>query len=185
MSAGSSALTNPPNKMAVPESSRSDSELLRNNLYINPGGTNNPLDLFEPGSHMLPFRFSSDPLWSIRPVPKEEDSKQALVFCSGALGNISPTNPMPHAGCAVIVNSDRTIQFRLEEKGPDRITHQPSAGRAHLRAVVAALSEPWESLFTSVIIATNSPYISRCGSNNLGILLQNEWMLNPPDTIPD
>jgi ribonuclease HI len=170
-SGSGSALTNLSNRVTLLEYPLSDEVLLESNVYPNPDNVDNPLHYRTSASFASPLHSVYDMLPPIIPFFYMMADKQALVYCSG----FCQPPPFVSAGCAFITGpiSGDTYQFCLEDRGADRRTHTPTENRAHLRAVLAAIGATWDPFWDSLVVATDSEYIARCGAHELGNWIKN------------
>jgi ribonuclease HI len=170
-------LTNSSDEMSVLEYDLPDDELLESNAYSPSRSIRDPGCFFIPANRSTDANDDIGP--SARPYVHRIDDRQALVYCSGFYGNNSDPDATSRGGYA-IVGSSCKISFLLEEKGPDRNPHVQTEDRAHIRAIVAALNGKWDyDRWDSIIIATDSETIARCGSRLLGPWIRNGWKAGP------
>lgn len=103
---------------------------------------------------------------------------EILIYTDGACLNNGQANAA--AGCAFVFRpeADRgTVQFRLENRGPNKHLQPQTSNRAELRAVVAALGfrvwggEHWKKL----MIATDSEYVTNGATDWAKSWEQNGW----------
>ncbi|KAJ5888353.1 hypothetical protein N7495_008394 [Penicillium taxi] len=111
-----------------------------------------------------------------------QNQEQVLVYTDGACSNNGQPEKNAQGGWAVVYGpchdtTSLTVSGRLETAGPTGAKYVATSNRAELRAVIAALRlADWRAEgFTSIVIATDSAYVTDGATNWAKSWVQNSW----------
>lgn len=106
---------------------------------------------------------------------RQGNPEQVLFFTDGACSNNGQANPK--AGWAFVLNPDRSVSGRLEQKGPFGDSAAQTSNRAELRAVLAVLRfRAWDGEgFKTIVFATDSEYVAEGATTWVRGWIRNGW----------